>query len=113
MFAFNIVTNLQHMQLNTKSISLKNLDFVFKYAVYKMLAKRRFSWKFEYFHVHVEIIVKNKFDLIRISCCWFQTSVYLSRYSTSLFFFPMKTIESLGCSLSAGKYGNFNNLVTE
>ena len=43
MFAFNIVTNLQHMQLNTKSISLKNLDFVFKYAVYKMLAKRRFS----------------------------------------------------------------------
>ena len=31
----HLYTNLQHIQLNTKSISSKNLDFVFKYSVYK------------------------------------------------------------------------------
>ena len=40
------MTNLQHIQLNTKSISSKNLDFVFKYAVFKMKVKNDHRNKF-------------------------------------------------------------------
>ena len=54
-----------------------------------MLVKRRF-------HVHVEIIVKNELVVdFKLRFIYRGTRPYY-------FFFPMKTIESLGCGLYAG-----------
>ena len=42
-------------------------------------------------------MVKNKLDLIHISCCWFKTLLCLNLNN----FFPRKTIENLACGLYA------------
>ena len=44
-------------------------------------------------------VVKNKLELLHISCCWFKTSFCWTSSLTSLFLFPWKPIKSLACDL--------------